>query len=145
MCVYTCICKMSLNDVAYCLVFIDAVVSFAAVVWMGIWSLCLSGQDGDTCEPSSWSVWLLQENRENTAARLLFAALGLILVVVRAFIVSYWRSPGMMWLAAAIYSVCSAFLLGAVMHGRLMHWWVALAGLIDCIFAVVVVLAELQG
>ena len=53
---------------------------------MIIWFLCFHRYD--RYEPHHWTMWALQEDRENTAARLLVALLELILGIVRAFAVA---------------------------------------------------------
>ena len=50
-------------------------------------------------------MWALREDRENTAARLLFSLLEIILGTVRAFAIAYWNSAGMLWLVAATYAL----------------------------------------
>ena len=75
-----------LSDVVYYSLLLDAIGAFGVVIWMILWFLCLHIQNDDTYEPHHWTMWALQEDRENTAARLLVALLEFILGIVLAVV-----------------------------------------------------------
>ena len=119
-----CVCiripMVLLSDVVYYSLLIDAIDAFCNCIWMIIWSLCFHKYDA--YKPYYWTMWALQEDRENTAVQLLFASLEFILGTVRAFAVAYWNSAGMLWLVAATYAVIGVFFLGLLMYRRLTGW-----------------------
>ena len=132
-----------LSDVVYYTILLDAIGAFGVVIWMILWFLCLHIQNDDTYEPHHWTMWALQEDRENTAARLLVSLLEFILGIVRAFAVAYWNSAEMLWLVAATYAVLGVFFLGLVLYQRVTGWlW--LVSLVAFISAVLDALVAME-
>ena len=64
-----------LSDVVYYIILLDAIGAFGVVIWMIVWFL----HNDSRYEPHHWTMWALQEDRENTAVQLLFASLEFIL------------------------------------------------------------------
>ena len=100
-------------------------------------------QNDDRYEPQHRTMWALQEDLENTAARLLVSLLEFILGIVRAFAVAYWNSAEMLWLVAATYAVLGVFFLGLVLYQRVTGWlW--LVSLVAFISAVLDALVAME-
>ena len=129
-----------LSDVVYYIILLDAIGAFDVVIWMIVWFM----HNDSRYEPHHWTMWALQEDRENTAMRLLVALLEIILGMVRAFAVAYWKSASMLWLVAATYAVLGVFFLGLVLYRRVTGW-VWLVSLVAFIEAVLAALVAVDG
>ena len=55
-----------LSDVVYYIILLDAIGAFDVVIWMIVWFM----HNDSRYEPHHWTMWVLQEDRENTAMRL---------------------------------------------------------------------------
>ena len=144
-----------LSDVVYYLLWIDVIGAFGVVIWMIVWFLCLRMHNVCACvclgmhndgryEPHHWTMWALQEDRENMAMRVLVGLLEFILGIVRAFAVVFWNSAEMLWLVAATYTVLGVFFLGLVLYLRVTGWgWlISLAAFIDAVLVAFVALEK---
>ena len=52
-----------LSDVVYYIIWLDAIGACLVVIWMIVWFLHNDGR----YEPHHWTMWVAQEDRENTA------------------------------------------------------------------------------
>ena len=143
-----CVCirvpMVLLSDFVYYTFWLDAIGAFGVVIWMIIWFLCLRMHNDDRYQPNHWTMWALQEDRENMAMRVLVGLLEFILGIVRAFAVVYWNSAEMLWLVAATYAVLGVFFLGLVLYRRVTGWvWlVSLVAFIDAVLVAFVALEK---
>ena len=133
-----------LSDVVYDLLWIDVIGAFGVVIWMIVWFLCLRMHNDGRYEPHHWTMWALQEDRENMAMRVLVGLLEFILGIVRAFAVVFWNSAEMLWLVAATYAVLGVFFLGLVLYRRVTDWgWlISLAAFADAVLVAFVALEK---
>ena len=140
-----------LSDVVYYLLWIDVIGACLVVIWMIVWFLCLRmhsvclGMHNDgRYEPHHWTMWALQEDRENMAMRVLVGLLEFILGIVRAFAVVFWNSAEMLWLVAATYAVLGVFFLGLVLYQRVTGWFwlVSLDGFISAVLVALVAMGK---